>query len=136
MDLPNLRKKPTYGSLLSALQALEVQPNLWNKSDTVELSSSGDHATIQRFLMSIIASDLEWFQDPISLGPDALTALEQKEILFDIASRRVAERCGRSGKISVPQNRPISARCITTLRVCLRICSEYLISLMKRSPTR
>jgi len=76
----------------------------------MELPSSGDQATIQRFLMSIIASDLEWLQDSTGFGPDALTALEQKEILFDLASRRVAERCGRSGKPSVSQNRAIGAR--------------------------
>jgi len=97
MDLPSLRKRPTYGVLLNALQALEVQPNSWSKSITVELSST-EQATVQRFLMSIIASDLEWLQDSTGLGGEILTALEQKELLFDLASRRVAERCGRSGK--------------------------------------
>ncbi|KAE9368730.1 hypothetical protein N431DRAFT_347567 [Stipitochalara longipes BDJ] len=96
MDLPNLRKKPPYDVLLSALQALEVQPNSWNKPFDVEISSTSDQATVQRFLMSIIASDLEWLQDSVGTSGEALTALDRKELLFDLASRRVAERCGRS----------------------------------------
>lgn len=98
MDLPNLRKKPTYGVLLGALQALETHPNSWDKFSTIDQSSASDQAVVQRFLMSIIASDLEWLQESIELGGEVMTALEQKETLFDLASRRVAERCGRSGK--------------------------------------
>jgi hypothetical protein len=97
MDLPNLRKKPTYAVLLSALQALEVKPNSWDKSSAAESSSLSDEAVVQRFLMSIIASDLEWMPESTDIGGEFLTALEQKELLVDLASRRVAERCGRSG---------------------------------------
>jgi hypothetical protein len=98
MDLPNLRKQPTYATLLSVLQALEVHPNSWNKTPSDERSSVNDETVVQRFLMSVIASDLEWLPESTDVGGKLLTALEQKEILFDLASRRVAERCGRSGK--------------------------------------
>jgi hypothetical protein len=97
MDL-NLRKKPTYGALLSALEALEVQPNSWNKTFDAEESSPSDQAIVQRFLMSVIASDLEWLQESNNVAGELLTAQEQREALYDLASRRVAERCGRSGK--------------------------------------
>jgi hypothetical protein len=99
MDLPNLRKKPTYAVLVSALQALEVQPKSWSKTSDDEKSSVNDETVVQRFLMSVIASDLEWLLESTDIGEEVLTALEQKEILFDLASRRVAERCGRSGKL-------------------------------------
>lgn len=97
MDLPNLRKKPTYSVLFGALQALEVQPNLRNKSVDDEKSLEIDDALIQRFLMSVIASNLAWLQESNDPGGEVLTAQEQRERLFGLASRRVAERCGRSG---------------------------------------
>jgi hypothetical protein len=102
MDLPNVRKKPSYNAILSALQALQVQPNSWSKVSNAEKSAANDQAVIQRFLMSIIASDLEWLQESPGFDGDVLAAQEQREMLFDLASRRIAERCGRSGK-SLPQ---------------------------------
>jgi hypothetical protein len=103
MDLPNIRKKPSYNAILSALQALQVQPNSWSKVSNAEKSAANDQAVIQRFLMSIIASDLEWLQESPGFDGDVLAAQEQREMLFDLASRRIAERCGRSGK-SLPQS--------------------------------
>jgi hypothetical protein len=104
MDFPNLRKQPTYGMLLDTLQTLEIQPSSWTKSFAAEKSSPTDQAAVLRFLMSVIASDLEWLQDPIDVRGNILTALEQRETLFDLASRRIAERCGRSGKILYSQS--------------------------------
>jgi hypothetical protein len=98
MDLPNLRKKPTYGVILNTLRALEVQPNSWNKTFDAERFSASDQAIVQRFLMSVIASDLEWLRESNDVGGEVLTAQEQREALYDLASRRVAERCGRSGR--------------------------------------
>ena len=98
MDLPNLRKKPPYGLLLSTLQALEVKQNLWTNSGAAEQPESTDPAAIMRFLMSIVSCDLDWLQVSVNVDGKAVSATEQKELLLDLASRRVAERCGRSGK--------------------------------------
>ena len=98
MDFPNLRKKPTYGTIFSAIQALEIQPNLWVNTSAVEQSAPIDQAAILRFLMSVIASDLEWLQGSVTINGDILTELDQREILLDLSSKRVAERCGRSGE--------------------------------------
>lgn len=98
MDLPNIRKKPSYDAILSALQALQVQPSSWIRLSDAEKSPASDQAVVQRFLMSIIASDLEWLQESPGFDGDVLAAQEQRETLFDLASRRIAERCGRSGK--------------------------------------
>jgi hypothetical protein len=103
MDLPNIRKKPSYDAILSALQALQVQPNSWIRLSDAEKSPASDQAVVQRFLMSIIASDLEWLQESPGFDGDVLAAQEQRETLFDLASRRIAERCGRSGK-SLPHH--------------------------------
>ena len=98
MDLPNLRKKPPYGLILSTLQALEVQQNLWTDPTANAQSELTDPAAIMRFLMSVVASDLDWLQGSVNVDGKAVSATEQKELLLDLASRRVAERCGRSGK--------------------------------------
>ena len=99
MDLPNLRKKPAYGALMDALQGLEQEPNSWTKSPAAEQMATADHAVVQRYLMSVITSDLGWLQDSIDVDGKIMQASEQRETLFDLASKRIAERCGRSGII-------------------------------------
>ncbi len=95
MDLPNIRRKPTYEKLLHTLWDLQKKPTSWDVPSPVE--ESADDATILKFLMSVIASELDWFTDLVVVDGPVLSATEQKENLLHEASRRVAERCGRSG---------------------------------------
>lgn len=108
MDLPNVRRKPTYETLLHALQALQIKPASWDDSSLTEVSDSSHDASVNIFLMSVITSKFDWLADVNSDDGSSLTVDEQKENLIQEASKRMAERCGRSGKFALPST-PLEA---------------------------
>jgi len=90
--LPSVRCKPSYEKLCKALQSLEIQPNNWSGEDepgSTSLKSTND------YLLSIISSDLAWFDTEQT----AATVSEQRDRVWDLAGKRMSERCGRSGKL-------------------------------------
>lgn len=90
-DLPNLRTQPTFETLQRTLQALEVKPTTW--SEAVKRSTGGSsEAAVSRYLTGIISNLFEWFDRTEDGDVD-----DKREILWDLASKRVTERCGRSG---------------------------------------
>lgn len=105
MKLPNLSRKLPYNSLINILQAL--QPNSGSADGSaVEVSGSADDASVNKFLMSVIMSDFSWLTDLSESQGSVLSAEDQRENLANEASKRLAERCGRSGMFSVPSTIP------------------------------
>ncbi|KAI6713534.1 hypothetical protein JHW43_003889 [Diplocarpon mali] len=96
MDLPNLRTKPTYDTLLDTLKSLQIKPASWDGASLAEVSRSENDASVNTFLMSVIACDFGWLTDFEIGDANSLAADDQKENLIQEASKRVAERCGRS----------------------------------------
>jgi hypothetical protein len=95
MELPNLRKQPSYDTLLRALLALKIEPATW---DVAGISvESDEQVAALRFLNSIISSDLDWLKDLPFYNGTALSSADQKDMLLGLASKRMAERCGRTG---------------------------------------
>ena len=96
VDLPALRTKPSYNKLLKALQNLELPPTTWNgasaQSSTVEVKLES------QYLLSIVSSDLNWLEKP---NEKSVALSDQRDELWELASKRLAERCGRSGESSV-----------------------------------
>ncbi|KAH8597471.1 putative methyltransferase-domain-containing protein [Bisporella sp. PMI_857] len=92
-SVPNLRKQPSFNELSRALNNLALSPENWSEESNQEESRTQDPSDINRFLMSIVASDLRWFDGPSLNTSQAAT---QKDIIYDLASKRMAERCGRS----------------------------------------
>jgi hypothetical protein len=95
MELPNLRKQPSYNTILRALLALKIEPATWNATNIS--SESDDQVAALRFLNSIISSDLDWLNDLSFYNGTALSYVDQKDMLLGLASKRMAERCGRTG---------------------------------------
>ncbi|KAG6011206.1 hypothetical protein E4U54_008214 [Claviceps lovelessii] len=92
LDLPQAFQKPSFSVLLTTLQSLELSPPVWNHSRRrseilVEQESlaSRHKAEITRYISTIIKSPLSW------IGDD-----EQKEVIWELASKRMSERCGRT----------------------------------------
>ena len=109
MELPNLRKQPSYDTILRALLALKIEPATW---DVTNISSeSDDQVAALRFLNSIISSDFDWLNDlPFYNG--ALSYADQKDMLLGLASKRMAERCGRTGMHPSLNSTPLAGRVI------------------------
>lgn len=70
---------------------------MWDQATAVQ-QTAAQEAAISRYLMSIISSIFEWFEDSVDTEGQSILAMEQREKLWDLASKRVAERCGRSGE--------------------------------------
>lgn len=81
-DLPALNTKPPVENLLSILNGLAVAPTSWEKG----VEGVVDPPGLSKWLVTIIASPLEW------IGND-----EVKDVVWETASTRLAERCGRTG---------------------------------------
>ena len=92
VPLPNLRSKPSFVSLYAALESLALLPNSWNGTKSPDPEGL-DAKVVNRYLLSVVSSELAWFQD----GPDEAMVLEHQDKIWDLASRRMAERCGRTG---------------------------------------
>lgn len=93
IDALHLWQKPAYEHLLNFLEELEIKPLVWgvNVSTPADIMSyesmrSQDRREISRFLSSVISSNLTWIEDE-----------DQREEIWNVASRRLAERCGRTG---------------------------------------
>lgn len=91
-DLPELWQKPTYDELRDSLENLHVKPPVWDYhlplTGAVALHNSRpqDRRDINQFITSIISSNLTWIDDE-----------DQREELWTLASKRLSERCGRTG---------------------------------------
>ena len=93
LSLVELWRKPAYEPLLQCLEGFEVKPPVWGvnvstASDIMyhEISQAVERREIIRFLSSVISSNLAWIEDE-----------DQREEIWNTASRRLAERCGRTG---------------------------------------
>ncbi|EGO53051.1 hypothetical protein NEUTE1DRAFT_142879 [Neurospora tetrasperma FGSC 2508] len=94
-ELPHLWQKPAYATLLDVLQRLRQEPRIWGLKESREEILKAQAASMAEmafnrqeiisFLSSIIKSGLPW-----------LDSDEQREDIWEEASRRLSERCGRT----------------------------------------
>jgi hypothetical protein len=93
-ELPHLWQKPAYDVLLACLQRLRVEPRIWNqqmsRADILKEQqaavSTHDRREIVSFLSTIVKSSLAW-----------LSSDDEREVIWGEASKRMSERCGRTG---------------------------------------
>lgn len=99
-DLPQMWQKPSPEELKECLKQLELKPSIWNhkrrRSEVVheqEETTAYIRRETSTYLSSIIRSGLAWIEDD-----------DDKELIWSEASRRMAERCGRTGlsRINLP----------------------------------
>lgn len=82
LDFPQLYTKPSYTTLIKVLNAVKLPPPSWDAP-----TSYHEPKGLSRYLTTIISSCLAWIEDE-----------ESKEYLWELASERLAERCGRTGR--------------------------------------
>ena len=91
LDLPQLHTKPSPQSLLFTLSQLERQLSSWDlNSAKSETSRSIDPEGVASYLTRIISSPLKWIEND-----------EDKEAVWESASKRLSERSGRSAMPSL-----------------------------------
>ncbi|KAL2165303.1 hypothetical protein VTH06DRAFT_600 [Thermothelomyces fergusii] len=101
-DLPRLWQKPTYEVLLGTLQKLRVEPRVWDLQDSradilkeQAAAAAYDRREVVAFLSSIIKSGLPW-----------LDSDDEREVIWEEASKRMAERCGRTAMGEITRRWP------------------------------
>ncbi|KAE8443268.1 hypothetical protein EG329_002056 [Mollisiaceae sp. DMI_Dod_QoI] len=99
MVLPNLRSKPSYKDLLKTLRGLEVKPKSWDSTpNDCPDEPLADESSVQNFLLSLFKTDLSWFDNTPNDELGLVACQQQKDEIVDLASRRLAERCGRAAR--------------------------------------
>jgi hypothetical protein len=94
-ELPHLWQKPAYEPLLASLEKLRVEPRVWTLHDSrarvleEQAATAHDRREIVSFLSTVISSPLAW------LGDD-----DEREVIWEEASKRMSERCGRTGMLT------------------------------------
>lgn len=92
-----LWQKPAYKVLLASLEKLRVKPRAWNPRVSVppgeyvpdqQAASAHDRHEVLQFLSGIIKSSLAWLDS------------DEQENVWDEASKRMSERCGRTGTLT------------------------------------
>ncbi|KAL2199127.1 putative methyltransferase-domain-containing protein [Corynascus similis CBS 632.67] len=100
-DLPRLWQKPAYEVLLNCLKKLRVEPRVWSLQDSraeilkEQAATAHDRREIIAFLSSIIKSGLPW-----------LDSDDERELIWEEASKRMAERCGRTAMGEITRRWP------------------------------
>ncbi|KAI1091844.1 putative methyltransferase-domain-containing protein [Rostrohypoxylon terebratum] len=114
-DFPQVWQKPPAEELLASLKKLQVDPPIWNAktSRKVIMETYQNTAKFRRevatYLSSIISSSLGWIQDD-----------DEKEALWDEASRRLSERCGRAGMGEITRRWPLESPASTPFELIIR----------------
>ncbi|CAD6441745.1 a0a3f2a0-8641-4b26-b5aa-05ada50d916a [Sclerotinia trifoliorum] len=91
LDLPQLYKRPSFLELLQVLELLKLPPPSWN-SKSRKPQEPNDAQGISCYLTKIIGSGLDW----LSIGVSEEEWEQRCELIHELASKRLAERCGRS----------------------------------------
>lgn len=97
LDLPQLYTKPSYEALLDALNRLQVKPPSWTSNGVPVVSE--DRAAIAFYLSKVVGSSLKWLEKE-----------DHKEEIWELASKRLSERAGRSGMPAMTRTWSIPSR--------------------------
>lgn len=80
-------EKPSYDDLLEVMAKTKAKPSSWTSRAANKPDTEQEAKRLARYLTSVISNDLKWLEHDV-----------QRERIWEIASKRLAERCGRTGK--------------------------------------
>ncbi|KAI1821274.1 putative methyltransferase-domain-containing protein [Xylaria intraflava] len=103
-DFPQVWQRPSYEDLLACLKQLHVEPPIWNSITSGKpAQGKSENARYRRevasYLCSIVSNGLGWINSD-----------DQREALWEEASRCLAQRCGRAGMGEITRRWPFESR--------------------------
>ncbi|KAI3340692.1 putative methyltransferase-domain-containing protein [Ustulina deusta] len=104
-DFPQVWQRPSFEDLLACLKQLYIEPPIWCPVASREAFQENQENTargrreVTSYLASIISNPLQWIQ-----GDD------QKEVIWEEASRCLSQRCGRAGMGEMTRRWPFQNR--------------------------
>ncbi|KAI1309816.1 putative methyltransferase-domain-containing protein [Xylaria venustula] len=105
LDFPQVWQRPSFEELLACLKQLHIEPQVWGpKSSKTPLletqeKTARDRREVTSYLASIISNTLHWLHDD-----------DQREAIWDEASRCLSQRCGRAGMGEMTRRWPFEDR--------------------------
>ncbi|KAI4870205.1 putative methyltransferase-domain-containing protein [Hypoxylon rubiginosum] len=114
-DFPQVWQKPSSEELLASLKRLQVEPPIWSPGTPRKViqetyrNAAQFRLEVAAYLSSIIKSNLGWIQDD-----------DEKEALWEEASRRLSERCGRAGMGEITRRWPFESQTSTPFELIIR----------------
>ncbi|KAG9238071.1 hypothetical protein BJ875DRAFT_95839 [Amylocarpus encephaloides] len=94
LDLPLLKSQPSFETIRKSLESLTLPPSTWSSTPAVPPVEAENTPLTSRYLTAILKNPFDWlFSHPQGMSVD-----EQRDILHDLASQRLTERCGRSAQ--------------------------------------
>lgn len=90
LDLPQIYTQPSAAQLLTTLELLAIKPTAWDPVGNTypragKTEPAIDEEGIPKYLTGIVSCPLSWIDE------------ERKEQIWEMASRRLSERAGRTG---------------------------------------
>lgn len=104
-DFPQVWQRPSFEDLLACLKQLHIEPPIWNPiaskkavRDNHEQAARSRREAVS-YLCSIVSSSLGWIKSD-----------DQREIIWEEASRCLSQRCGRAGMGEITRRWPFETR--------------------------
>ncbi|KAM7207726.1 putative methyltransferase domain containing protein [Naviculisporaceae sp. PSN 640] len=115
--LPHLWQKPAAQDLLDCLEELRIEPPVWNLKvsraeilkEQSQIFAAHDKREIISFLSSIIKSSLSWIDN-----------YDKQEEIWNEASKRLSERCGRTAMGEITRKWPFEDPSYGTFSLTIR----------------
>ncbi|KAI1811772.1 putative methyltransferase-domain-containing protein [Poronia punctata] len=104
-DFPQVWERPSFEDLLACLKHLHAEPPIWFSLASKKTEAEKQEITAQyrrevvAYLSSIVGSGLGWIKDD-----------DEKEIIWDEASRCLSQRCGRAAMGEITRGWPFENR--------------------------
>ncbi|KAI0976661.1 putative methyltransferase-domain-containing protein [Xylaria arbuscula] len=105
LDFPQVWQRPSFEDLLACLKQLHIEPPAWgagaSKKTLQETKEkiARDRREVTSYLANIVSNSLEWLHDD-----------DQREAIWDEASRCLSQRCGRAGMGEMTRRWPFEDR--------------------------
>ncbi|TGJ87569.1 hypothetical protein E0Z10_g1192 [Xylaria hypoxylon] len=104
-DFPQVWQRPSFEDFLACLKQLHIEPSIWCSGEPRKtLQENRENTARSRrevisYLGSIVSNALQWIKDD-----------DQKEAIWEEASRCLSQRCGRAGMSEITRRWPFQNR--------------------------
>lgn len=108
IDFPHPCTRPSLNTLLIILDLLAIRPPSWDGPPSSSDSGTPAAATLSQKEVQIIGNPTPWLTSLVSSPLKWLPTDESREIIWETASIRLSERCGRTAMPSLDRSFRIS----------------------------
>ncbi|KAI0421718.1 putative methyltransferase-domain-containing protein [Xylaria grammica] len=104
-DFPQVWQRPSFDDLLACLKQLHIDPLIWSPGEPRKTGQENQENTARSrrlvisYLGSIVSNALQWIKDD-----------DQRELIWEEASRCLSQRCGRAGMGEITRRWPFQNR--------------------------